>query len=94
VTVTRQETNIHVTLSTNEAGFGASLAPRSLRRVGYERGVPRKTGVELRLQDRLEVNFSLLIGATSTEVTGRGTSALVGIRDVIARTGDPGEDGH
>ena len=37
----------------------------------------KKTGLELRLQDRLEVNFSLAIGATSTEVTVAAQAPLL-----------------
>jgi len=81
VTVTRQETNIHVTLSTNEAGFFSAPALHpghydvAVTKEGFQS--QRKTGVELRLQDRLEVNFSLAIGATSTEVTVAAQAPLL-----------------
>ncbi len=81
VTVTRPETNVHVTLSTNEAGFFSAPALHpghydvALTKEGFQS--QRKTGVELRLQDRLEVNFSLAIGATSTEVTVAAQAPLL-----------------
>src|SRR4051812_8858091 len=81
VTVTHQETNVHLTLTTNESGFysAPSLRPGhydvAVAREGFQ--AQRKTGVELRVQDRLEINFSLTIGATSTEVTVAAQAPLL-----------------
>ena len=81
VRVTRQETNVHLTLPTNEAGFFSAPALHpghydvAVTKEGFQS--QKKTGLELRLQDRLEVNFSLAIGATSTEVTVAAQAPLL-----------------
>jgi hypothetical protein len=81
VTVIQQETNVRVTLGTNETGFYSSPGLRSGRydiavtKAGFQ--AQRKTGVELRVQDRLEINFSLTIGGTSTEVTVAAAAPLL-----------------
>jgi len=81
VTVTQQETGIRVSLPTNETGFYSApgLHPGhydvAVTKAGFQE--QRKTGIELRVQDRLEVNFSLVLGATSTEVTVAATAPLL-----------------
>src|SRR5437868_4977668 len=70
VTVTQLGTNVRTTLSTNDSGFYSAPGLRSGRydvavsKTGFQ--AQRATGVELRVQDRLEINFSMAIGATST----------------------------
>ena len=81
ITVTQQETNIRVTLATNEAGFYSApgLHPGhydvAVTREGFQ--AQRKTGVELRVQDRLEINFTLTVGAMSSEVTVAAAAPLL-----------------
>jgi hypothetical protein len=81
VTVTQQETNVRATLSTNEAGFYSAPALHpghydvAVGKEGFQ--AQRKTGIELRVQDRLEVNFNLTVGATSTELTVAAAAPLL-----------------
>jgi hypothetical protein len=81
VTVSQQETSLRVTRSTNESGFFSATGLRSghydiaVTKAGFQ--AQRKTGVEVRVQDRLEINFSLAIGGTSTEVTVAAAAPLL-----------------
>ncbi len=74
VTVTQEETNTTTTLPTNGAGFFYSVPALhpghydvEVKKSGFQ--AQRKNGVELRVQDRLELNFTLAIGTASAEVT-------------------------
>jgi hypothetical protein len=73
VTVTQSDTNARVELVTNDTGFysAASLGPSPYQvEVSKQRFQPQKrTGIGLRVQDRLEVNFTLSLGSTTTELT-------------------------
>jgi hypothetical protein len=73
ITITSEATNVSVVVATNAAGFYSAPALHPGR---YDIEVARdgfqpikKTGAELRVQDRLEINFTLAVGATSTAVT-------------------------
>jgi hypothetical protein len=81
VTIVREETGVRTELTTNAAGFYS--AP--MLRVGHYRitavtagfRAETRTGIELRVQDRLEMNFQLEVGATSAEVTVTATAPLL-----------------
>jgi hypothetical protein len=81
VTVRHDVTNVSVTLTTNEAGFYflPGLHPGhytiTAAKDGFE--TQRKVGVDVRVQDRLEVSFSLPPGSTSTELTVTATQPLL-----------------
>jgi hypothetical protein len=81
VVVTQQETNVRMTLTTNDAGFysAPSLRPGhydvSVSKSGFQG--QRKTGLELRVQDRLELNFALAVGGASTEITVAAAAPLL-----------------
>jgi len=81
VTLIQQETNAHAMLSTNETGFYSAPGLRpgwydvAVTKQGFQ--TQRKTGLELRVQDRLEVNFSLTVGGTSTEVMVAAAAPLL-----------------
>jgi Carboxypeptidase regulatory-like domain/TonB dependent receptor len=81
VTITQVETGVRVPLQTNEAGFYSAPALHpghynvAVVREGFQ--AQRKTGVELRVQDRLEMNFTLTIGAATTEVTVEAAAPLL-----------------
>ena len=73
VTITEMETNVRVSLTTNETGFYSAPALHpgpyqvEVAKVGFQ---PQKqTNIVLRVQDRLELNFKLAVGATNSEVT-------------------------
>src|SRR5581483_4260678 len=81
VTVTQQETNVRTTLTTNETGFYSAPGLRpgqyavTAGKAGFQ--TQRQTGIELRVQDRLEINFSLAVGGTSTELTVTAAATLL-----------------
>ncbi|MEO7145196.1 MAG: carboxypeptidase-like regulatory domain-containing protein, partial [Bryobacteraceae bacterium] len=73
VTVTQLDTNVQVALSTNTAGFYSAPALHpgrygvTVSKNGFQ--AQKRTGLDLRVQDRLELNFKLALGATTTEIT-------------------------
>ena len=73
VTITETDTNVQVPLSTNDAGFysAPSLHPGpyqvEVSKPGFQ--TQKRTGIGLRVQDRIELNFSLAVGSTTTELT-------------------------
>jgi hypothetical protein len=73
VTVTNTATNIEQRLATNASGFysSPSLKPGlyTIRAKKDGFAIARREKIELRVQDRLEVNFDLKISATNTEIT-------------------------
>ena len=81
VTITQHDTNVQMNLSTNESGFYAApgLHPGvydvAVSKLGFQ--TQHKNGIQLSVQDRLEVNFGLTLGATSSEVTVEATAALL-----------------
>ena len=92
VKVTQEETNISATLPTNGAGFYSvpALHPGhydvEVAKPGFQ--AQRKNGVELHVQDRLELNFTLAIGTRvlpSRHHPGRRPATR--IRNLIPRPG-------
>ncbi len=81
VIITQTETNAHVAMDTNDAGFYSAPALRAgtyqveVAKQGFQ--AQKRTGVSLRVQDRLELNFSLAVGATTTELTVVSSAAPV-----------------
>ena len=81
VTITQTETNVRVSLVTNGSGFFSAQALRpghydvEASKNGFQS--QRRTATELRVQDRLEINFNLALGSTTTEVTVTGQAQLL-----------------
>lgn len=73
VTIVNAATNIEQRLTTNASGFYASpsLRPGVYSILAKKEGfaTARREKVELRVQDRLEINFDLRVSSTSTEIT-------------------------
>ena len=73
IIITETETNAKVELSSNESGFYSSPALRTgpyqveVSKQGFQS--QKRTGIALRVQDRLELNFNLAVGSTTTELT-------------------------
>lgn len=73
VTITETETNVRVTLATNDSGFysAPSLHPGpyqvEVAKSGFQ--IQKRTGIDLRVQDRVELNFTLAVGASTAEIT-------------------------
>lgn len=81
VQIRQSSTNIEVALTSNGSGFFAAPA---LRPGDYEATVTKegfrtekRTGIDLRVQERLELNFQLQVGAASSEVTVTAAAALL-----------------
>ncbi len=81
ITILQEETNFQLGLETNESGFYSAPALRPGRYVisaGKEGFRPQKSRpLELRVQDRVEVNFTLEVGALSSEVTVSSVAPLL-----------------
>jgi hypothetical protein len=81
VTITQLETNLQNSLATNESGYYSAPGLRpghytvELSRPGFQ--TQKKTGIELNVQDRLELNFTLALGTASAAVTVEGTAPLL-----------------
>jgi len=81
VTITQRDTNVQLNISTNESGFYSAPALRpgsydvTVAKAGFQS--QKKTGIDLRVQDRLELNFTLALGATSSEITVEAAAALL-----------------
>ncbi len=73
VSITNTATNIETRLSTNGSGFysAPALRPGVYRLLATKEGFAKaqRDAVELRVQDRLEINFDLAIAGTATELT-------------------------
>jgi len=73
IVLRNEATGFQVALSTNRAGFYAAAALRpglyTLRAAKPGFATSTREHVELRVQDRLEINFELPVGATATELT-------------------------
>lgn len=81
VAVKQDATNLTTTLTSNESGFysAPSLRPGnyvvSVTRDGFR---PQKSaGFDLRVQDRVEVNFQLEVGAVTSEITISAAAPLL-----------------
>ncbi|MEP7362040.1 MAG: TonB-dependent receptor [Acidobacteriota bacterium] len=79
--ITQQNTNVGVNAITNGSGFYAAPTLRpgpyfiTIAKDGFR---PEKhTGIEVRVQDRLELNFQLAVGTAATEVTVTATTPLL-----------------
>ena len=81
VTVTQQSTNIQTALRSNGTGFysAPSLRPGAYVVTASHEGFrPQKSKpFDVRVQDRVEVNFQLDIGAASAEITISATAPLL-----------------
>ena len=81
ITIRQIDTNVSIALATNEAGFYSAPAVRPGRyeiAVAHEGFRPQQSQpFDLRVQDRLEVNFELEVGATSSEVTVTAAASLL-----------------
>ena len=81
VSITQQNTNIKIDVVTNSSGFyGApSLRPGpyyiAVSKEGFR--AEKRTGIELRVQDRLELNFQLAVGMANSEVTVTAAAPLL-----------------
>jgi len=81
VTITQEETNTKMVLTTNAAGFYSAPALHpghydiEVAKTGFQS--QKRTKLELRVQDRLEINFNLPLGATSTEITVNAAPPLL-----------------
>lgn len=73
VSITNKATNIETRLSTNGSGFysAPALRPGVYRLIASKEGFAKaqRDSVELRVQDRLEINFDLAVAGTATELT-------------------------
>ncbi|MDX1979795.1 MAG: carboxypeptidase regulatory-like domain-containing protein [Bryobacteraceae bacterium] len=81
IAITQTATGIETKLTTNATGFYAAPA---LRPGKYTVGASAdgfraetRTGIELRVQERLEISFQLEIGAAAAEVTVSATTPLL-----------------
>jgi hypothetical protein len=81
VTINLPATNFTTTLHTNEAGFYSAPGLRpgqyvvTVLRPGFR---PQKSAAfDLRVQDRVELNFTLEVGAVTSEVTVSATAPLL-----------------
>ena len=73
IVITQQETNVPVTLTTNETGFYSEPALHAgtyqveVSKAGFQ--TQKRTNITLHVQDRVEINFKLSLGSASTSVT-------------------------
>src|SRR5258708_2771852 len=81
VQIVQENTNVATDLLTNASGFYAApaLRPGAYRIAVTKEGfrAERRTGIELRVQDRLEVSFQLEVGTASAEVTVSAAAPLL-----------------
>jgi hypothetical protein len=81
VLVTQQDTNVSMKLVTNESGFYSAPSVRpgpyvvTVELAGFR---PQKSRpFEVRVQDRIEMNFRLEVGATTSEIMVSATAPLL-----------------
>jgi len=73
IIITQQETNVPVSLTTNETGFYSEPALHvgtyqvEVSKAGFQ--TQKQTNITLHVQDRVEINFKLSPGSASTTVT-------------------------
>lgn len=90
IVITQVETNVRVELDSTAPGFYLAPALRpghydvELSKDGFQ--AQRKTGAEVRVQDRLELNFTLALGTTSSEVTVTGEAQRKLLKRLSIRT--------
>ena len=81
IQITQENTNVSTEFATNASGFYAApaLRPGAYRITVTKEGfrAEKRTGIELRVQDRLEVNFQLEVGTASTEVMVSASAPLL-----------------
>src|ERR1700730_15261785 len=81
IQIVQESTNIHLDLTTNASGFYAApaLHPGQYDITATLEGfrAEKRTGIDLRVQDRLEINFQLQVGAASSEITVTAAAPLL-----------------
>src|SRR5712691_9978101 len=81
VRIVQENTNVATDLLTNASGFYAhpGTRPGAYRFAATQESfrAERRTGIELRVQDRLEVSFQLEVGTASAEVTVSAAAPLL-----------------
>ena len=81
VTITQTETNSASALTTNSSGFYSAPALRpghytvEVNNSGFQ--AQRKSGIEVRVQDRLELNFTLAVGTSASEIVVEASAPLL-----------------
>ncbi len=81
VIITQQETDQHLRLAANDSGFYSAPGLRTghysiqVSHQGFQ--AQKKTGIQVNVQDRLQVNFTLAVGAAASEVTVEATAPLL-----------------
>ena len=81
VTMTQRETDQHITLATNQSGFYSAPGLRTglydveVAHQGFQ--TQKKTGIQVNVQDRIELNFTLAVGAAASEVTVEAAAPLL-----------------
>jgi hypothetical protein len=81
VTVMQRETDQRITLTTNQSGFYSAPGLRTglydveVSHQGFQ--AQKKTGIQVNVQDRLELNFTLAVGAAASEVTVEAAAPLL-----------------
>lgn len=73
VTITQTDTNIKTVVSTDASGFylAPALRPGAYRVTAAKEGFKpeARAGIDLRVQDRLQIDFALQVGSAASEVT-------------------------
>jgi hypothetical protein len=81
IQIVQESTNIHLDLKTNASGFysAPALHPGQYDITASVDGfrAEKRTGIDLRVQDRLEINFQLQVGAASSEITVTAAAPLL-----------------
>src|SRR5260370_12621420 len=81
IQIVQESTNIHLDLTTNASGFYAApaLHPGQYDITATLEGLraEKRTGIDLRVQDRLEINFQLQVRAASSEITVTAPAPLL-----------------
>src|SRR5260370_2787200 len=81
IQIVQESTNIHLDLTTNASGFYAApaLHPGQYDITASLEGfrAEKRTGSDLRVQDRLEINFQLQVGAATSEITVTAAAPLL-----------------
>jgi hypothetical protein len=81
VVITQIETGLQTSLVTNPAGFYSAPALRpgtysvSVAAAGFR--AETRAGIELRVQERLSIDFRLEVGATASEITITAAAPLL-----------------
>jgi len=81
IVIVQQETGQRLALAANESGFYSAPSLRTghysveVSSQGFQ--AQKKTGIQVNVQDRLELNFTLAIGTAGSEVTVESTAPLL-----------------